>query len=93
MNHLKLIALQDFPLIEPGDDLSKIILNSINNNNINIDDNDVLVIAQKIVSKSENRYVDLEKVKISEEAKKLSLELEKDERLVQVYVRRLLHFY
>ena len=84
MNHLKIIALQDFPLIEPGDDLSKIILNSINNNNINIDDNDVLVIAQKIVSKSENRYVDLEKVKISEEAKKLSLELKKDERLVQL---------
>ena len=35
MNHLKLIAFQDFPLIEPGDDLSQIILNSINNNNIN----------------------------------------------------------
>ena len=54
MDHLNLIALKKFPLIEPGDDLNKIILKSISDNNISLEDGDIIVIAQKIISKSEN---------------------------------------
>ena len=82
MNAIKLIALKNFPLIKPNDDLANIINNSISVNNICIDDNDVIVVAQKIISKSENRYVDLDKVKISEEAKDLASKLNKDKGLI-----------
>ena len=86
MNAIKLIALKNFPLIKPNDDLANIINNSISLNNICIDDNDVIVVAQKIISKSENRYVDLDKVEISEEAKDLATKLNKDKGLIQTIV-------
>jgi len=86
MNAIKLIALKNFPLIKPNDDLANIINNSISVNNICIDDNDVIVVAQKIISKSENRYVDLDKVKISEEAKDLASKLNKDKGLIQTII-------
>tara|TARA_Y100000739_G_scaffold151318_1_gene130521 strand:- start:327 stop:503 length:177 start_codon:yes stop_codon:yes gene_type:complete len=57
MNSLQLIALDNFPLIEPDDDLVEVIVKSINSNNILIDDMDIIVIAQKIISKAENRFV------------------------------------
>ena len=68
MNSLKLIALDNFPLIEPNDNLINLIHSSINENNLNIEDGDIFVIAQKIVSKSENRYVDLNTVEVSSDA-------------------------
>ena len=86
MNAIKLIAPKNFPLIKPNDDLANIINNSMSVNNICIDDNDVIVVAQKIVSKSENRYVDLDKVKISEEAKDLARKLNKDKGLIQTII-------
>tara|TARA_B100001778_G_scaffold140736_1_gene115629 strand:- start:311 stop:1072 length:762 start_codon:yes stop_codon:yes gene_type:complete len=84
MNSLQLTALKDFPLIEPNDNLAEIIFNSIKNNNISVDNYDVLVIAQKVISKSENRYVDLDTVKVSKEAQDLALKLNKDKELVQL---------
>ena len=84
MNSLQLTALKDFPLIEPNDNLAEIIFNSIKNNNISVDNYDVLVIAQKVISKSENRYVDLDTVKVSKEAQDLALKLNKDKGLVQL---------
>ena len=42
MNNIELKALEDFPYVEPGDDLAKIILKSFRKNNINLDDGDVV---------------------------------------------------
>ena len=84
MNSLELVALRDFPLIEPNDNLAEIIFKCIKNNNIVVEDYDVIVIAQKIISKSENRYVNLDTLKVSEKAKDLALKLNKDKGLVQL---------
>ncbi len=84
MNSLELVALKDFPLIEPNDNLAEIIFKCIKNNNILVEDYDVIVIAQKVISKSENRYVDLDTVKVSKEAQDLALKLNKDKELVQL---------
>ena len=84
MNSLELVALKDFPLIEPNDNLAEIIFKCIKNNNIVVEDYDVIVIAQKVISKSENRYVNLDTLKISEKAKNLALKLNKDKGLVQL---------
>ena len=86
MNSIKILPLQNFPIIEPDDNLEDIIKNSISSNNIKIDDNDIIVVAQKILSKSENRYVDLDTIKISEEAETLALKLNKNKGLIQAII-------
>ena len=84
MNNIELKALEDFPYVEPGDDLAKIILKSFRKNNIDLDDGDVVVVAQKIISKSENRYIDLNKITPSEKAITLAKELNRDSSFIQV---------
>ena len=58
--------------------------NRLGENNITLADGDVLVLAQKIVSKAEGRLVDLADVHPTPEAEELALKSEKDPRLVQV---------
>jgi coenzyme F420-0:L-glutamate ligase/coenzyme F420-1:gamma-L-glutamate ligase len=81
---LTLNAVADIPMVEPGDDLVALIGEAILREGDRLEDNDVLVIAQKIVSKAENRYVDLADVEPGEEAIQLALEVDKDPRHVQV---------
>lgn len=84
MTQLTLATLSEFPLVEPGDDLSILILESLQKSELSLADGDVLVLAQKIVSKSENRYAYLNDVTVSREAKELAIEVDKDPRLVEL---------
>ena len=71
------------PLIQPGQDVSDEIINAIASESILVDDGDVIAIAQKIVSKSENRYLDISSLSPSEEAKTLSKQIDKDPKFIQ----------
>ena len=82
--NLALHAVAGIPLVQPGDDLVELIGAAIIREGDQLRDNDVLVIAQKIVSKAENRYVDLADIEASDEANQLALEVDKDPRHVQV---------
>ena len=86
MKSLELLALNNFPLIKPGDNLASIILKSILKNQLIINDNDIIVIAQKVVSKAENRYVDLEKIKISDDAINLASKLNRNPGFIQAVI-------
>lgn len=81
---LTLTPLSGIPLIQPGNDLTSIILNALKINNLEIQDGDILVVAQKIVSKSENRYVNLLNVTPSAKALEISNITNKDPRLVEL---------
>jgi coenzyme F420-0:L-glutamate ligase/coenzyme F420-1:gamma-L-glutamate ligase len=81
---LILTALENIPLIRQGDNLADIILNATN---FTLLDNDVFVIAQKIVSKSEGRMVNLADVQPSQKAIELSQKTEKDARLVELMLQ------
>lgn len=81
---LTLTPLADFPLILPGDDLPVILLNSLVDNNLTLQDGDVLVLAQKIVSKAENRLVNRTTVTPSEEAHYYAQVTGKDPRLIEL---------
>lgn len=70
--------------MEPGDDLAALIQASLARGSLFLEDGDLLVIAQKIVSKAEDRYVYLNRVAVGERAQQLALEVNKDPRLVQV---------
>jgi len=84
---LILNPLPGIPIIKPGDDLGKVILDGIERECIVLQDGDILVLAQKIVSKSEDRYVNLNQVKPSEEALELAHKTQKDPRLVELILR------
>ena len=84
---LELIPLQGFPAVEPGDDLARLIHEALSGNALELRDGDVLVVAQKIVSKAENRYVRLAGVTVSAEAEALAGRAGKDPRLVELILR------
>jgi coenzyme F420-0:L-glutamate ligase / coenzyme F420-1:gamma-L-glutamate ligase len=79
-----LIALGGIKLVEPGDDLCAIAVAAFAANRIVPEPGDVLVVAQKIVSKAEGRYVDVTTVEPSERAIALAAEVDKDPRFVEV---------
>ncbi|GMR09793.1 MAG: coenzyme F420-0:L-glutamate ligase [Anaerolineae bacterium] len=81
---MTLTALPGIPLIRPGDDLAGLILASAEESGIELETGDVLAVAQKVVSKAENRLVDLGQIQPSEPALKLAEEAQKDPRLVEV---------
>ncbi|RAI40741.1 coenzyme F420-0:L-glutamate ligase [Rhodoplanes roseus] len=83
---LALLALPDLPLVRPGDDLAGLLATALAAGG-GVEPGDVLVLAQKIVSKAEGRYVDLAAVVPSAEAERLGVETEKDARLVEVILR------
>jgi coenzyme F420-0:L-glutamate ligase/coenzyme F420-1:gamma-L-glutamate ligase len=84
---LELIPLKGLPLVEPGDDLARLIFTALGDNGLSLQPGDVLVVAQKIVSKSEDRYVRLADVIVSEEAVELAERAQKDPRLVQLILQ------
>ncbi len=77
-------ALAGIPEIRPGDDLAAVIADAATANGETITDGDVVVVAQKIVSKAEGRYADLARVTPSDEARSFAAEVEKDPRLVEL---------
>ena len=81
---LTITPLTEIPLICPGDNLADIILSTIPLNHITLRDGDILVLAQKIVSKAEGRLVNLTTITPSKEAIELSGRCEKDPRLVEL---------
>ena len=84
MKNLELLAIENIPLIEPGDDLVSILIQTIKEEKIKLRRGDILVIAQKVVSKSENRYAFLNDVTPSSEAIRIAKNSDKDPKLVQL---------
>ncbi len=81
---VQLIAVPGMPPVAPGDDLAGLIVDCLAQAGLELQHGDVIVIAQKIVSKAEGRLVDLATVVPSPRAKALAEEVAKDPRLVEV---------
>lgn len=83
-SRLELIPLLGMPDVVPGDDLVQLIREALVANELVLEPGDALVLAQKIVSKAEGRYVRLSQVAVTQEAKALAARAEKDPRQVQL---------
>lgn len=81
---LALTALGGVPLVEAGDDLSNLILQGLAASREQLQEGDVVILAQKVVSKAEGRTVDLRNVHPSIRAIGLAREAGKDPRIVQL---------
>lgn len=84
---LKLTALQGFPLIKEKDNLADFIVTALQHNGIDLQSGDLLVIAQKVVSKAEGRLVSLSTVEPSSEAYDWATKVDKDPRLVELILQ------
>jgi len=81
---LQFHVLPDLPMVEAGDDLAALLEVALRRLPVTLDDGDVLVLAQKIVSKAEARLIPLASVTPGERAIALAKETDKDPRLVQL---------
>ncbi|HVN16726.1 MAG TPA: coenzyme F420-0:L-glutamate ligase [Anaerolineales bacterium] len=84
---LVLTPLFGIPLIRQGDNLADILLTSLRDSNIDLADGDILVLAQKIVSKAEGRMVNLAAVTPSQNALELAKRSEKDPRVTELILQ------
>ena len=81
---LEVFAIPGFPMVRAGDDLASLIADAVTAADMPLHNGDVVVVAQKIVSKAEGRTVDLATVTPTAEAVALAAKVEKDPRIVQV---------
>ncbi len=84
MKRLELVGLEGVGEIRAGDSVGKLICEACSRQGIELADHDILVIAQKIVSKAEGRLVPLDKVTPSARARELARELDKEPELIEV---------
>ncbi|MFP4344641.1 MAG: coenzyme F420-0:L-glutamate ligase [Anaerolineales bacterium] len=84
---ITLWGVPGIPDVRPGDDLVQLIRTALGKAGITLQDGDVLVVTQKIVSKAEGRAVDLAEVEPSAEARQLAEVTGKDPRLVEVILQ------
>ncbi len=83
-SQMQLIALPGLPMVRPGDALADQILAGVAAAGETLRTGDVLVVAQKIVSKAEGRYADIRDVTPSARAQELAADVHKDPRLVEL---------
>lgn len=81
---MSLLALGGIPMIEAGADLAAVILTALDGAGQQLADGDVIVLAQKIVSKAEGRLIDLASVEASQQAADIARKVDKDPRLVEL---------
>ncbi len=81
---LILTPLDILPLVEPGMNLAEVLFNTLQSIYLPLEAGDILVVTQKIVSKAENRLINLTTITPSSEAVKLAEICKKDPRLVEL---------
>lgn len=84
---VQVIGIAGMPEVRPGDDLAALILEAARGQGVEIEDGDVLVVTQKIVSKAEGRLLDLREVEPSPQAQEMAARTGKDARLLEVILR------
>lgn len=81
---MQVIAIKGFPTVKRGTDIGGLIARAVDKQGLELEDGDVVIVTQSIVSKAEGCVVDLNKVKPSEFAKRLAKQLDKDPREMEV---------
>lgn len=84
---LHLFPVPGIPEVQPGDDLCEQIIAAARRTDFRFEHGDILVIAQKIISKAEGATVRLGSVKPSAKAREIARSLKKDPRMIEVVLR------
>jgi len=84
---LTITPLQNIPIIRQGDNLADILVDSLQSSNLQLANDDILIIAQKIVSKAEGRMINLEGITPNVRAIELAKQADKDPRVVELMLQ------
>ena len=84
---ITLTAVPHIPHVQPGANIAEVILKALLTADLSLQSGDVLVIAQKIISKAEGRLVKLDEVVPSEQAQAVAVQTAKDPRVVELILQ------
>ena len=87
MDSIKIIAVENLPLIEKGDNLAELISNAAKKQGTPLQENDIIVVTHVVVSKAEGNIINLDEVTPSEKAKEIAQQTNKEPALVEVILR------
>ena len=87
MDAVRVIAIENLPLIKKGDNIAKLVVNAAKSQGTPIQENDVVVITHVAVSKAEGNVINLDEVNPSERSKEIAQKTNKDPALVEVILR------
>ena len=88
MRTISLTAVEHIPMVNAGDDLASLIAGGLERTGLRLENGDILVVCQKVVSKAEGRVVNLNDYEPSEFARNIAKRWEKDPRAVEVVLRQ-----
>lgn len=86
-NEIRIFPISGLPEVKAGDDVARIITDAIRKQGRSVEQEDVVVVAQKIISKAEGKIVSLADVKPSARASEWAARHQKDPRLIEVVLR------
>lgn len=84
---VSIIGLNKIGLVKPHDDVSQLIIDAAQADQIEFLNHDVIVVSQKIVSKADDLLVDISTIKPSNQAKSVAKRTNKDERVIELILR------
>ena len=87
MKIIEIIAIENLPMIQEGDDLAELFVDAAWKQNTPIAEKDIIVVTHKIVSKAEGDLVNLDDISPSEQAKEVAAKTGKDPALVELVLR------
>lgn len=87
MYQVSLTAIPNVPLVQSGDSVSEIVSTALQNANISLKEQDIVVIASKIVSKAEGRVISLPTITPSDRAREIAMISGKDPRIVELMIQ------
>ncbi len=87
MNAIKIIAIENLPLIKKGDNIAQLIRDATEKQGVPIQENDIIVITHVAVSKAEGNVVNLDEITPSDKAKEIAKQTGKDPALVEVILQ------
>ncbi|MDX1813682.1 MAG: coenzyme F420-0:L-glutamate ligase [Candidatus Bathyarchaeia archaeon] len=87
MNAVKIVAVENLPLITKGDNIAELIYNAVEKQNTPIKEKDVIVITHVAVSKAEGNVVNLDDISPSDRAKEIAQQTSKEPALVEAVLR------
>lgn len=85
--HIQIYGITGIPLLKEGDNLPQLILSTAQDQGVNIEDEDIIIIAETAIAKIEGLYIDLEKLKPSPKALELAKKTGKDPSLVEAIIQ------
>lgn len=92
MEPVKVIAVENLPLIKKGDNLGKLIVEASKKQGTPIQENDIIIVTHVAVSKAEGNVVNLDEIVPSERALEIAKKVDKDPALVEVIMRETKEF-